>query len=381
MSDEAKFLEALPVIDDVTAQVCRRNRLNATESDEFRSDVRLHFIERNYEVLRKFEGRCALATYVNVVVQRVFFDWRNRMWGRWRPSTEARRLGPAAILLERLVTRDGWTLDQAIETARVNHKVEIDDTLLQVLQHIRGAHARAPPGFGGGRRGSGEPGSDGRGQSRIGGAGLPGQARAVGARSRAAGVAADGATDSEDAVRGSRRGGGHRARAASGSASVVSHARTFAEDRRRHHESGRHFARGHTALFDAPSIEWSERSGRRPAAAGKRNWPCRTKGVAVASEPMKVNGGTCPSLETIGAFVDGRLMDRERETIADHVASCEACYFVFSEAARTQVKTQKKGDVVPFPPRRMTWRIAAGLAAAAMILLAVNVSVPVRRER
>src|SRR5262245_31363085 len=91
VSDEASFLAALPVIDDVTGQVCRRHRLSGVESDEFKSDVRLHFIERNYEVLRKFEGRCALATYVNVVVQRVFLDWRNRMWGRWRPSTDARR--------------------------------------------------------------------------------------------------------------------------------------------------------------------------------------------------------------------------------------------------------------------------------------------------
>jgi tetratricopeptide (TPR) repeat protein len=92
---------------------------------------------------------------------------------------------------------------------------------------------------------------------------------------------------------------------------------------------------------------------------------------------MKVNGGTCPSLETIGAFVDGRLMDRERETIADHLASCEACYFVFSEAARTQVVTKTKGNVVPFPPRRVTWQVAmSGLAAAAMILLAVNVWYP-----
>src|SRR5688572_24759125 len=56
VSDEANFLAALPVIDDVTGQVCRRHRLSPTESDEFRSDVRLHFIERNYEVLRKFEG-------------------------------------------------------------------------------------------------------------------------------------------------------------------------------------------------------------------------------------------------------------------------------------------------------------------------------------
>ncbi len=92
---------------------------------------------------------------------------------------------------------------------------------------------------------------------------------------------------------------------------------------------------------------------------------------------MKVNGGTCPSLETIGAFVDGRLMDRERETIADHLASCEACYFVFSEAARTQVVTKPKADVVPFPPRRVTWPVVmSGLAAAAMILLAVNVWYP-----
>ena len=129
VSDEASFLAALPVIDDVAAQVCRRHRLSSTEADDFKSEVRLHFIERNYEVLRKFEGRCALSTYVNVVAQRVFLDYRNRTWGRWRPSTEARRLGPTAILVERLVTRDGWTLDQAIETLRTNHQIEIDDAI------------------------------------------------------------------------------------------------------------------------------------------------------------------------------------------------------------------------------------------------------------
>jgi hypothetical protein len=87
---------------------------------------------------------------------------------------------------------------------------------------------------------------------------------------------------------------------------------------------------------------------------------------------MKVNGGTCPSLETIGAFVDGRFKDREREVVADHLASCETCYFVFSEAARTRVGAQPKGEVVAFTPRRMTWRLTAGLAAAATIVLAVN---------
>ena len=141
VSDEADFLAALPVIDDVTAQVCRRHRLAAAEADDFRSDVRLHFIERNYEVLRKFEGRCALATYINVVVQRLFLDFRNRLWGRWRPSTDARRLGPTAILIERLVTRDGWSLDQALEQVKVNHQIELDDTHLAFCNTLS---ARAP---------------------------------------------------------------------------------------------------------------------------------------------------------------------------------------------------------------------------------------------
>ena len=129
MSSEDDFLAALPVIDDVVGHVCRRHRLSASEADDFRSDVRLHFIERDYEVLRQFEGRCALSTYINVVVQRLYFDFRNQMWSRWRPSVAAKRVGPAAILIERLVTRDGWSLDEALEMVRVNHRVEIDDEI------------------------------------------------------------------------------------------------------------------------------------------------------------------------------------------------------------------------------------------------------------
>ena len=95
----------------------------------------------------------------------------------------------------------------------------------------------------------------------------------------------------------------------------------------------------------------------------------------MATDPM-TNSGTCPSLETIGAFVDGRFKDREREVIAEHLASCETCYFVFSEAARTRVTAQPQAEVVQFTPRRMPWRIAAVLAAAATIVLAVNVFGP-----
>jgi hypothetical protein len=104
---EALFLSCLAVIDEVTGQLCRRHRLSSDESDDFRSEVRLHFSQRDFDPLRRFEGRSSLQTYLTVVISRLFLDYRNRLWGRWRPSTEAERLGASAIPIERLVLHDG----------------------------------------------------------------------------------------------------------------------------------------------------------------------------------------------------------------------------------------------------------------------------------
>jgi RNA polymerase sigma factor for flagellar operon FliA len=49
------------------------------------------------------------------VIQRLYLDWRNKEWGKWRPSTAARRKGAAAIDLERLVLRDRVPFDEAVE--------------------------------------------------------------------------------------------------------------------------------------------------------------------------------------------------------------------------------------------------------------------------
>jgi RNA polymerase sigma factor (sigma-70 family) len=136
LNDEAFFLANLPAIDAVVNQVCRRHHLNAAEADDFASEVRLHIIERNYEPLRKFQGRSSLRTYLTVVVQHLFLDYRNRLWGKWRPSAEARRRGPLAILLERLVTRDGWSCEQAMETLRINHQVEADEALRALAEKL-----------------------------------------------------------------------------------------------------------------------------------------------------------------------------------------------------------------------------------------------------
>ena len=132
VNDEELFLANLPVIDGAIRHVCHRHHLTAAEADDFASEVRLHFIERSYEPLRKFQGRSSLRTYLIVVVQHLFLDYRNRLWGKWRPSVDAKRLGPAAILVERLVARDGWTIEQATEALQTNHGVELTDALREL---------------------------------------------------------------------------------------------------------------------------------------------------------------------------------------------------------------------------------------------------------
>ena len=56
----------------------------------------------------------------------------------------------------------------------------------------------------------------------------------------------------------------------------------------------------------------------------------------VAAEAMKRDVNGCPELEVIAAFLDRRLGDADREEVAGHLSTCEACYFVFSEAAQTK---------------------------------------------
>lgn len=135
-TDESDFLAALPLIDNVARQICRRHHLDPADGDDFRSEVRMHFIADDYAVLRRWERRASLPTFVSVVVLHLFHDFRNRLWGRWRPSTAACRLGPNGVLLERLVVRDGWTSAQALETLRVNYGVAIDAALQEFCDKL-----------------------------------------------------------------------------------------------------------------------------------------------------------------------------------------------------------------------------------------------------
>lgn len=103
-------------IESALAHTCRAHRLTPDVADEFASWARLRLFDNDQAILRKFEGRSKLRTFLITVVQRLYLDWRNAEWGKWRPSAEARRVGTVAIELERLVLRDSHTYDEAVQT-------------------------------------------------------------------------------------------------------------------------------------------------------------------------------------------------------------------------------------------------------------------------
>jgi RNA polymerase sigma factor (sigma-70 family) len=67
------------------------------------------------------------------VIEKLALDFLIQKWGRWRPSAMAEKLGPAALLLDRLVNRDGHTVEEAMEMVRTNHGVAQTDAELRAL--------------------------------------------------------------------------------------------------------------------------------------------------------------------------------------------------------------------------------------------------------
>ncbi len=103
------------VIERALAETCRQKRMLQEQAEEFMSAARIRLLDDDRAILRKYSGASSFRTYIAVVVSRLYIDWCNSEWGRWRPSAEARRQGDVAIELERLVFRDRWAVEEAIE--------------------------------------------------------------------------------------------------------------------------------------------------------------------------------------------------------------------------------------------------------------------------
>jgi hypothetical protein len=130
-------------LDKTVRKMALQQYLSAPEQRELHSRV-MTAIERNdFELLRAFEGRTTWEKHFDLVVMREFFLYQGQLWGQWRPSSGAKRLGRAGVLLEELVSRVGLSVAQAIETMRTRHRVDMPRyRLAEMAKELR---LNAPP--------------------------------------------------------------------------------------------------------------------------------------------------------------------------------------------------------------------------------------------
>ena len=139
LSPEEFFSRHLKLIEQVIAHACQRFRLRREDAEDFSSVVMVKLVENDYRKIREFKGTSTPKTYLTIVIVNLLKDYINHLWGKWRSSEEAKRLGHVAVKLEELIVRDGYSFDMACHLLRQNHNVEASWQDLQALA------ARLPP--------------------------------------------------------------------------------------------------------------------------------------------------------------------------------------------------------------------------------------------
>src|SRR5918993_1185311 len=106
--------ENIDAIRRIIRAVGRRHRLSDGAAEELESAVWMRLSEHDYRALRQYKEQASLRTFLTVVVTRLALDVQTADWGRWRPSSRAKRLGRAGTMFETLVFRDGFSRREAI---------------------------------------------------------------------------------------------------------------------------------------------------------------------------------------------------------------------------------------------------------------------------
>jgi RNA polymerase sigma factor (sigma-70 family) len=140
---EEIYRRHLPLIEQIALSVCRRHGVGDHDAEDFASDVLLKLCANDYAVIRKFQNKSSFATYLTVVINKTFLDHRRRLWGKWTPSTQAKRFGPIGVQFEKLIYRDRHSFDAACDILIQKHPLTIDrQTLREMFAKLP---RRSPP--------------------------------------------------------------------------------------------------------------------------------------------------------------------------------------------------------------------------------------------
>ena len=128
----------------------RKHGFREADARDFVGWVSVRMIRRDYAVLRACRDRRRLRGYLCRVMRNLAKDYRNHLWGKWRPTTTARRLGLFAVELERLHLRDGFSEAEAIEFLCLNRPFapsvdELEDMAAQMPMRSRRSQIEFDP--------------------------------------------------------------------------------------------------------------------------------------------------------------------------------------------------------------------------------------------
>jgi RNA polymerase sigma factor (sigma-70 family) len=139
---EAIFLRHLAAIERLTANACRQSRIAGDEIDDLTSHVKLALIQGDYAIIRKFQGRSSFTTFLTTVIRRLISQYQIKERGRWRPSAKAKRLGQLAMTVERLLTREGWSISEVAREVARRHPGCATGDILEIAHQLPQRHGR-----------------------------------------------------------------------------------------------------------------------------------------------------------------------------------------------------------------------------------------------
>ncbi len=135
------LLANLPLIEQIVASICRRKGMNPDEIEEFAAVFKLRLVDNDYAVIRAFGERSSFATYIAAVASKALLDHRNHLWGKWRASAEAERLGELAMEVERMLYRDDRPCDEAFMVLTAEHpsmtRQEFDSIVVKLPTRVK----------------------------------------------------------------------------------------------------------------------------------------------------------------------------------------------------------------------------------------------------
>ncbi len=118
------YADHIKLINEAICIICRKYGMAFDEEEDFAQHVHLQLIENDYRKLRAYKGNSSLKTYLYTVISRIFID---QVRVKWHPSAEAKRMGETAVVLEKMIYRDHYTLHEACQILAADPSTAIDE--------------------------------------------------------------------------------------------------------------------------------------------------------------------------------------------------------------------------------------------------------------